>query len=224
MTVPTPAGPRPAIFKRFLVTTRTDPLRDLVRPSPASRSWRMGHALLDRRLPTPRPLVVVHRRRFGLSWEAYLLAEKVEGACELHDHLDRLGKLPSRDRRTSFLDCLGRIARLVRDLHRRHVSHRDLKAANILVGPGGAVTLIDLVGVRTLRRLGGPRRVKDLTRLHASFRADPRVSRTDKLRFLATYLDWALVGRDGWKAWWRAVAQATQAKVARNQRRNRPLA
>jgi serine/threonine protein kinase len=184
----------------------------------------MGHALIDRRLPTPRPLAVVHRLRFGLWWEGYLVTEKVENACELHEHLDRIHTLPPADRRSAFLDCLGRVARLVRDLHKRHVSHRDLKAANVLVGPGGAVTLIDLVGVRTLRRLGTPRRVKDLTRLHASFRADPRVSRTDKLRFLATYLDWALVGRDGWKAWWRAVAQATKAKVARNRRRNRPLA
>jgi tRNA A-37 threonylcarbamoyl transferase component Bud32 len=218
LTVPTPTGPRRAVYKRFRVTTRFEPLKNLLRPSPALRSWRTGHGLLARYLPTPRPLAVFHRRKAGLSYEGYILVEKVESARDLYSHLDRVADRPA------FLDVLGRVARLARDLHRRQLSHRDLKAANVLVGPDGGVWLIDLVGVRASAELGKPRRVQNLARLNASFLADPRVSRTDRLRFLLAYLDEGLHGRGGWKRWWRKVAKATQIKQARNARRDRPLA
>jgi hypothetical protein len=66
--------------------------------------------------------------------------------------------------------------------------------------------------------------VQNLARLHASFLAMPLVTRTDKLRFLRMYLNWALVGRSNWKGWWNEIAAATRAKAARNAKRGRPLA
>jgi hypothetical protein len=44
------------------------------------------------------------------------------------------------------------------------------------------------------------------------------------LRFLQTYLQWHLCGRPEWKRWWKAIDQATQEKVARNQKSGRVLA
>jgi Lipopolysaccharide kinase (Kdo/WaaP) family len=85
------------------------------------------------------------------------------------------------------------------------------------------VWLIDLVGVRRHRRLGRRRKVQNLARLHASFVGNPAVSRTDKLRFLRVYLRWGLRGKQGWKAWWRQVEEATRVKVARNARNGRVL-
>lgn len=85
------------------------------------------------------------------------------------------------------------------------------------------VFLIDLVGIRPYRRLSVARRVQNLARLHASFVAQPLLTRTDKLRFLRTYLQWGLRSREGWKGWWRRIEAATQAKVIRNQRNQRPL-
>ena len=140
-------------------------------------------------------------------------------------------------------NALEQVARLVRDLHDRGVSHRDLKAVNVLVVrddsarqdasaepldhwplTASRVWLIDLVGVRRHRRLGRRRKVQNLARLHASFVSDPSLSRTDKLRFLRVYLRWGLHGSAGWKGWWREVARATQDKVTRNARNGRPLA
>jgi hypothetical protein len=71
-----------------------------------------------------------------------------------------------------------------------------------------------------------PRRlcVQNLARLHASFHKDPLLTRTDKLRFLRTYLQWGLFGRHRWKRWWREIEAATQAKIARNRRSGRILA
>ena len=242
LEMPVGGVPRKVIYKRFRVTSWKDPWLALVRPTGALRSWVCGHALRLRWLPTPRPLLLLHRRRHGLVREGYLLATKVEDAEDLHEHANRLRTLPLSQRRTAVRVLLERVARLVRDLHERSLSQRDLKAVNILVArqPGQAqeasaepydhwpltdapVWLIDLVGVRRHRRLGRRRKVQNLARLHASFFRDPCVSRTDKLRFLRVYLRCGLRGKAGWKDWWREVEQATLAKVAGNARRGRPL-
>jgi tRNA A-37 threonylcarbamoyl transferase component Bud32 len=217
VTVPTAAGPRPMVYKRFRVTHKTDYLAALFRPPPALRSWKNGHALIDRGLPTPRPWLVLHRRRFGLAGTGYLLCDLVPDARHLDDAVRDAGWR----HRQQLIDVL---ARWVRLMHERGVSHRDLKAANVLVTPDGRCQFIDLVGVRTRRRVPAAVRVRDLARLNASFVASPDVSRTDRLRFLRTYLLWGLRGSAGWRDWWKRVGEATEIKVRRNRRRNRPLA
>jgi tRNA A-37 threonylcarbamoyl transferase component Bud32 len=242
LELPGAQGPRRLIYKRFAVTAWSDPWTALVRPTPALRSYVLGHGLRLRCLPTPRPLAVWHRQRHGLRYEGYLLTEKVGGARELFDHVVELAALPAEQRRRRLRTLLDQVARLVATLHERCLSHRDLKAANLLVSPErcfvssrGAVArarvsgedvqvwLIDLVGVRRHRRLGRTRKVRDLARLHASFRAYAGLTRTDKLRFLRAYLRWGLRGRLDWKRWWKAIARWTEAKVRRNQRSGRPL-
>jgi hypothetical protein len=89
--------------------------------------------------------------------------------------------------------------------------------------PEGHVWLIDLVGVELCRKLRRTRRVQNLARLNASFYTHPLLTRTDRLRFLRTYLNWGVHGRGNWKAWWHRVARATRNKVERNRRLGRPL-
>jgi tRNA A-37 threonylcarbamoyl transferase component Bud32 len=224
--VPVGGQPRRVIYKRFRVTAWRDPLVGLLRRSPAMRSWVSGHGLRERGLPTARPLAVFHRRRAGLWHEGYLLMEKVPDAVDLRRLAADLGDPKAPPRRRIVGPLLEQLGRLVRRLHQRRLAHRDLKATNILVqtaGPRPACWLIDLVGVARRRRLPRSVRVKNLARLHASFHQDPRVTRTDKLRFLRAYLQWGLRGRQGWKAWWRAIEQATRVKAARNVRLGRPL-
>jgi tRNA A-37 threonylcarbamoyl transferase component Bud32 len=234
--LPTSDGPRAMIYKRFRVTEWYDPCTNALRRSPALRSWANGHGLRDRGLPTPRPWLVLHRRRWGLLYEGYLLCERIENAPHLHDWMTQLAALPPSHRHRYKRDSIDRLARLVRQLHERRLSHRDLKAANILVKSASnppnselgtrnsELSLIDLVGIRRERRLTRSRMVQNLARLHASFLATPLVMRTDKLRFLRMYLNWGLAGRSNWKGWWNEIAAATKAKVAHNAKRGRPLA
>lgn len=229
---------RPVIYKRFRPTHWSEPLTALVRPTAALRSWVFGHGLRERGLPTPRPLLVLHRVRHGLLQEGYLLTEKVPDAVDLRTYLDRTLHMPLAERRPLVRRLIARIARLVFELHRRSLSQRDLKATNLILSSapcpwsairesdtqGPFVWLIDLVGVSRHDDLSRERRVQNLSRLHASFLNHPALTRSDRLRFLAVYLRWGLAGKTGWKRWWHEVAKATEAKVERNRRRGRPLA
>ncbi|MBI3822334.1 MAG: hypothetical protein HY289_06605 [Planctomycetes bacterium] len=236
---------RRVIYKRFRVTSWKDPLASLVRPTPALRSWIHGQGFRERGLPTARPFVVLHRRSFGMLHEGYLLTEKIAHADDLHDYLQNLDPLPAPQRSRLLRGLIDRVARTIRALHQRQLSHRDLKAANILARrwdappqepsaysqdiqnllymPESSVWLIDLVGVERFLELARPRKIQNLARLNASFFDSTRITRTDRLRFLLTYLNCGAFGRCDWKSWWKQVDGATLKKVERNKRRGKPL-
>jgi tRNA A-37 threonylcarbamoyl transferase component Bud32 len=211
---------RRVVLKRFSPRKWRESLAALVRPSPALRSWIHGHGLRERMLPTARPLAVWTRMFWGIPREAYLLTEYVPASGDLHK---RLQALEQNGRTQDLRQEIDRIARLVRAMHERQLSHRDLKAGNILAADLG-IWLIDLVGMRAHKQLKREERIQNLTRLHASFHAHPLLTRTDKLRFLRAYQNWGLHSSGRWKKWWKAIDKATQAKVARNRSRGRPLA
>jgi tRNA A-37 threonylcarbamoyl transferase component Bud32 len=238
--LPGPQGLRRVIYKRFHVTSGADPWKALLRRSPALRSWVSGHGLRERCLPTPRPLAEFHRRRNGLAYEGYLLTEKVLDAVDLAHFAANLSCLPGADRRTIVLRAVEQLARLVADMHDRGVSHRDLKAVNVLVrattdqsmtdADNGPFQLIDLVGVSLGDSVDRRQREQNLMRLHASFHQHVILTRTDKLRFLRAYLCRRCLGwkrarwKAHWKGWWGAVERLTRAKIARNLRNGRSLA
>lgn len=206
-------GSRAVIYKRFNVKSRLGPWKNLLRSSPALRSWILGHGLRDRGLPTARPLALFQRHAIGLPTTGYVVFEKVPDALTLNEAVERHGAV------RAWADQLGRLLRL---MHERQVSHRDLKASNLLMS-GDEPVLIDLVGVEAGRPVPEAVRIRDLARLNASFLGSSQVTRTDRLRVLRAYRLWALRGRGDWKSWWTRVAEATDAKVARNSKTGRPL-
>lgn len=221
ITVDTPNGPKRYIWKRFCSKKPFTGLINLYRSSPALRAWQAGFAFYVRGLPTPRPLLLLHRRGLLGAGEGYLLCEKIDDALDLLRANDALAKFDCNRQRMAIAS----LARLVRDMHDLRLSHRDLKAANVLwTSATDSFSFIDLVGVAMLRHVPALVKMKNLARLNLSFTQSPYLTRTDRLRFLRTYLCWGLRGREGWKFWWKGVADASQVKVEQNQRRGRPVA
>ncbi|QEH37903.1 Lipopolysaccharide core heptose(I) kinase RfaP [Aquisphaera giovannonii] len=229
--------PTRVVYKRFNRKKWIDPWLNLFRPSRAWRSWQAGQDLCSRGIPTPRNLLFVSRKRRFLthpfSWflphETYLATIKEDGVQPLSRYIRTvLPALPPEDRRRRVRRLNDELARLIRDLHDRSLSHRDLKASNILIrldpsGHGELLSLIDLVGVRLITPVPRGRRVQNLARLSLSLAHAPGRTRTETLRFLRAYLPWGLSPLSDWKGLWRDVQAAISAKQERNHRRGRPL-
>ncbi len=201
------------------------------RPSPAREAWYFGHALLLRGIATARPLALVERRWFGLRSEGYLVTQWIEGATNLHLFAWRLGERPQAERRRRTRQTAVALGRLVGRMHGWHVSHRDMKACNVLVveRPDGVeCSLIDADSVRITRRLPRWLQALNLARLAVSFVAHPWVSNGDRLRFLRAYLSELSRGDSrwhpaDWKPLWRRVARSAGKMEARLRRLGRPV-
>jgi hypothetical protein len=228
--------PRPVIYKRFNCTSWLDPFLTFFRPSSAWQSWQAGQHLASRAVPTPKNLAYVATRRSfggGLFWymphETYLLTLKEEASITLFDYVKKvLPTLEPAAQRRQVVNLTLALARLLRVLHERSLSDRDLKSSNLLlVGdpnvPSLRLTIIDLQGVRLIHPLPIHRRIQNLARLSLSLVNAPGRTRTDALRFLRAYLPWGLSTRHDWKALWHAVDARSRAKEERNRRLGRKL-
>jgi tRNA A-37 threonylcarbamoyl transferase component Bud32 len=189
-----------------------------LRASRALQAWRLGHALLQRGIATARPLAVCEPRRFSLRSSSYLITEWIEGAENMHLYLWRVAERAAPERRRRARECAQSLGRLVGRMHAWDVAHRDLKGCNLVAveGPNGVETrLIDLDGVRIVRRLGQKTKMRNLARIAVSAAAHPWLSRTDRLRFLRAYLRELPNGGPRWKQVWRDVTcHALKAQAA----------
>jgi tRNA A-37 threonylcarbamoyl transferase component Bud32 len=229
--------PRRVIYKRFNRKKWLDPFLTWFRPSRAWQSWQAAQHLASRAVPTPRNLAYIARLqpfwRDPLFWylphETYLVTLKAEPAVALSDYVrNELPDLDPEIRRALIRRLTLALARLLRTLHERSLSDRDLKTANILiVGDPMAdppeLSIIDLVGVRLAHPLPHHRRVQNLARLSLSLENVPGRTRSDALIFLRAYLPWGLSPRNDWKGLWRDVESYAHVKVERNRRRGRVL-
>jgi hypothetical protein len=228
--------PSRVIYKRFNPTRWFEPFLTYFRPTHAWQSWQAAQHLASRAVPTPRNLAYIARRRpFGKSlfWylphETYLITLKQEAAITLSQLIHTV--LPALDPKAQRR-CIERmtlaLARLLRSLHERSLSNRDMKSANLLLlgaadDPAPQLSIIDLEGVHLIHPLPRHRRIQNLARLNVSLAAVPGRTRTDALRFLRAYLPWGLSPVNDWKGLWQSIAARSQIKQERNRRRGRRL-
>ncbi len=71
----------------------------------------------------------------GLPAEAFLLMEKVPDAVDLASFIRSLDSQPTAERTARLRAVIHEVASIVRKMHERNLSHRDLKAPNLLISP-----------------------------------------------------------------------------------------
>ena len=237
VTMTVNGAPTTVIYKRFNRKKWLDPLLTYFRPSRAWQSWQAGQHMVSRAVPTPQNLAFIARARpflkdplfWYLPHETYLITRKADPAITLSDYSRKVLPTLSPEARVRQIRRITyALAKLLRTLHERSLSDRDLKTANILILGDPivdpiALSLIDLVGVRLIHPLPEHRRVQNLARLQTSLKDVCGRTRTDSLRFLRAYLPWGLSPHNDWKTLWREIAGAARQKVERNHRRGREV-
>ncbi len=204
----TDGAPVPLIIKQPLARSARRALRMLAPPSRSMRAWRLGNALLNRDIPTARPLAVVEQRWGPLVLNSAVLTELVPHSIDLQRYLTT--ELPQHGprRQRQLKDELVRlVARQVRALERRGFVHRDCKAENMLLvtQPTLQILWIDLDGVRLRPRVTDVERRRAVSRLHVSLLEAPCVTRTDRVRFLKAYAAGFGERSDAWRGLWRVL-------------------
>jgi hypothetical protein len=217
----TEAGPLPVIVKRPLARNWRRRLRQYISPSRSMRGWWIGNALLNRDIPTARPLAVLEKRLGPLMLDSLLLTEAVP-AVDLDAYLRRefVARSPAGWQvcKRELGDLL---VRRVRQLADRGLIHRDCKPQNVLVVTQPRLNLlwIDMDGLKLVARPSQAQQFRALMRLHVSLLDVPGLTRGDRLRFLKAYL--ARFGSDprAWRAAWRRLARSSETKIGARQLR-----
>jgi tRNA A-37 threonylcarbamoyl transferase component Bud32 len=189
-------------LKRYQHTPASERLRHIVESNPKrSAAWRERHfikRLGEIGIPTMRVIAYGEEMRGIIEKRSFLITEEVSG-----ESLEKLvarvcngeETLPAHPER---VDIIHQLALLARMMHWRRLFHRDLYLSHVFLcrNPDGkpVLHLIDLARMiekpwRTERW-----RIKDLAALEYSS-PYPLITRTDRIRFLKSYLDPGMLHR-----------------------------
>jgi len=224
--LPVNAGPVHLAYARYRYRNGWKAFWGRFRRGRALRGWCLGHALLQREIATPRPIVVAHVRQPSGRPQSYLGTEWIEGAENLHLYGWRLADQPPTDRLRRAGLAAESLGELVGRMHAWQIAHGDLKAGNLLIVDGPEkpqAYLIDAEDVRISRRLNSGQRVRDLARLATSLQAHPWVTPTILCRFLRAYVRQQPPNTFDWKQLWRDVSRRSRRTVRRKRRQGQPV-
>jgi tRNA A-37 threonylcarbamoyl transferase component Bud32 len=181
------------VLKRYNFRKWRNLFKDLFRGSKARRCFFRAMHLELAGIPTARPLAFAEQRCCGVALRSYLLMEEIPQATSLFKW---------RGKKSRSIQSL---ARLLARLHDAGFTHRDLKEGNILLDGRGEPFLVDLDGLRYVRRVKDEWAAADLARLAQAATGQGRAIRSDFARFLQVYC--RLRRRRDWRAWWQVIAQ-----------------
>jgi len=202
-------GTVPVAYKRIRRPGWRRAASDLLRTHRALRAWQIGHELLRRGISTARPLAVIIPRRLR-DTDAFLATEWLEGAENLNFFAMRIRRLEARNRFRPLKGAAERVGELLGQLHAGSITHRDLKASNLLVCEevsGFRAFVIDLDGASIKWWLSSELRLRNLARLDVSLDPHECIGKTSRLRFLLKYLAASGRSAESWKTLWRGVAR-----------------
>jgi tRNA A-37 threonylcarbamoyl transferase component Bud32 len=155
------ANGRGLIIRRLNYGRLRTRLRDVFRQSRARRAFYSGLLLAGSGVPTPEMLAVTDVRRLRWPVAGYVICDEVPGAKTLHVWLCT-GCEHSRR-------VISRLADAIARMHSGGFIHRDLKSNNILFDTTLNPWIIDMDGVRFVRRVSLNQAAADLAVLAKTF-------------------------------------------------------
>jgi tRNA A-37 threonylcarbamoyl transferase component Bud32 len=195
-----------------------DILLDCFRPSRALRAWKISYAMIHRGIPTAFPLAVMERRIGPFLSASIFITEDLAPAIHLMACLtNSLNDLPEKKQIAVKRTLCDQLASILKKMHRAGFVHRDLKATNILVrnmpfSPAPdidtetlQVVLVDTDSVVWKRKFTEANEIRVIRRLARSIDLTTTITRTDRARFLRSYLTRFGSGRPDWKSLWRKI-------------------
>ncbi|MGD9128444.1 MAG: lipopolysaccharide kinase InaA family protein [Planctomycetia bacterium] len=240
----------PILIKRSRSRNGLKALLSYLRPDRSRRAARHGRVLVDSRIPTARPLWTAGPRKIPgrrLARETYLAQEWLPGTENLHLWIRRLldRKVSLTERLHRIRACAEQAGRMLGRMHAAGISHRDLKATNLLIHepkiePSQKIKtslpdlwLIDMDGVRTRRfwswlpwvssKLSYRRRAADLGRLAVSAEAYPWITHSIRAVFLRAYASQFKPGKLDLRRLWHEVARSARRRLKKKRRRGREI-
>jgi tRNA A-37 threonylcarbamoyl transferase component Bud32 len=229
-----PAQPKPieVIVKRPLARNLWKKIVATLGPSRNRRAWRMANMLRNRDLPAAQPLAIIERFIGLTRVDSILFVEYVTDSVDLETFMTRTAAALDPHRRVAVKATLiETIVRLLKTFHERGFVHRDLKAPNLLVTWAPpyegrpTLTLIDMDGIRHVRKASEGQQMRALVRLCSSLLSSPGCTCTDRLRFLKAYLTGPGQTAAKWKETWRTIhVQVCEKLHAKEDRRQWKLA
>jgi RIO-like serine/threonine protein kinase len=125
---------KPIVIKRYNVKSFWHFVRRCLRQSRAAVSWRNANLLEFINLPTLKPVGFIENRKGWFRHTSYFISE-------YQDSEELLDVYQQRQPTENELEQIKTIFDLMQETK---ISHGDLKAQNLLIGPQGKVALIDL--------------------------------------------------------------------------------
>ncbi len=148
------------VIKRYNTKDLWHIIRRSVRSSRAAICWRRAYRFMDIGITTAPPVAMIEKRFGPLRGRSYYITEHVNGTlC-----IDYLSDIADADH------VIGGIKRIFSNMLAHHVSHGDMKAANLLV-TNKQVVLLDL----------------DAAKEHKTVSRAARAYRRDRSRFLRNW-------------------------------------
>jgi hypothetical protein len=216
-----------AVCKRGRSRYLSKRILNVFRTSRPMRTWRRAHILLNCHIPTARPLAVVEKRRFGLLFDSLILTEYLRDTVDLESlltvHMRGLNEHQAYLRKLQVSRCL---SDFLLKMQASGLYHRDFKALNVIVQgsrqfDSPRICLVDLDGVKRVRFARTRSWMRMLMRLNVSVDGFRRVTLTDRVRLLRSFLRGIGCQEDWKKIWHKLAAMSERKRHIRSKRQER---
>jgi tRNA A-37 threonylcarbamoyl transferase component Bud32 len=216
--------PNPALcIKRYNYQNYFYALKYFFRSSRAKKAWKNANVLLSRGILTPSPLVFAEKRTLHFLHHSLFITAWIYDAVPLDSFFEnKFQHALTGDLLKEKWGFIADAARYVKTIHNFQIAHGDMKAKNILVKTGDGqhlFFLLDLDSLKIKKSLSRKERIRDLARLNASFLDTRLLSRSDRMRFLITYLSEDPQTGSPKRIYWREIAATTENQLRKSGKR-----